>query len=104
MNIRKLTFIALSLAFAANCHEASAQQKTIREHGFPIGIFDTGKNNAITDVPGVTVGQVTCVEGDSIRTGVTAIIPHQGNIFRNKIPAAISQNIADNGPEDDLPF
>ncbi len=89
MNIRKLTFIALSLAFAANCHEASAQQKTIREHGFPIGIFDTGKNNAITDVPGVTVGQVTCVEGDSIRTGVTAIIPHQGNIFRNKIPAAI---------------
>lgn len=89
MNIRKLTFIALSLAFAANCHEVSAQQKTIREHGFPIGIFDTGKNNAITDVPGVTVGQVTCVEGDSIRTGVTAIIPHQGNIFRNKIPAAI---------------
>ncbi len=89
MNLRKLTLIALTLAFAANCQKADAQQKTLREHGFPIGIFETGKNNAITDVPGVTVGQVTCIEGDSIRTGVTAIVPHQGNIFRNKIPAAI---------------
>lgn len=75
------------LAFGS--YDAQAQQKTIRDHGFPIGIFDTGKNNAITDVPGVTVGQVTCIEGDSIRTGVTAIIPHQGNIFRKKVPAAI---------------
>ena len=89
MTINKLPIIAIALAFALNGTEASAQQKTLREHGFPIGIFETGKNNAITDVPGVTVGQVTCIEGDSIRTGVTAIIPHQGNIFRNKIPAAI---------------
>lgn len=89
MTIKKLPIIAIALAFALNGTEASAQQKTLREHGFPIGIFETGKNNAITDVPGVTVGQVTCIEGDSIRTGVTAIIPHQGNIFRNKIPAAI---------------
>lgn len=64
-------------------------QQTLREYGFPIGIFDTGKNNAITDVPGVTVGHLTCIEGDSIRTGVTAILPHQGNIFKNKVPAAI---------------
>ena len=89
MKIKNLTLLAITLAFGFNCQEATAQQKTIREHGFPIGIFNTGKNNAITDVPGVTVGQVTCIEGDSIRTGVTAIIPHQGNIFRNKIPAAI---------------
>lgn len=89
MTLKNLAIAALALVFAANCTEATAQKKTIREHGFPIGIFDTGKNNAITDVPGVTVGQVTCIEGDSIRTGVTAIIPHQGNIFRNKIPAAI---------------
>ena len=89
MNIKKLTFLSLALAFAMGATTADAQQKTLREHGFPIGIFNTGKNNAITDVPGVTVGQVTCIEGDSIRTGVTAIIPHQGNIFRNKIPAAI---------------
>lgn len=69
---------------------ADAQERrTLRECGFPIGIFETGKNNAITDVAGVTVGQVTCVEGDSVRTGVTAIVPHQGNIFKNKVPAAI---------------
>lgn len=65
------------------------EHKTLREWGFPIGIFETGRYNAITDVPGVTVGHVTCIEGDDIRTGVTAIVPHQGNIFRNKVPAAI---------------
>ena len=69
---------------------ANAQvHKTLREWGFPTGIFETGRYNAITDVPGVTVGHVTCIEGDDIRTGVTAIVPHQGNIFRNKVPAAI---------------
>lgn len=69
---------------------ANAQvHKTLREWGFPTGIFETGRFNAITDVPGVTVGHVTCIEGDDIRTGVTAIVPHQGNIFRNKVPAAI---------------
>lgn len=65
------------------------EHKTLREWGIPIGIFETGKYNAITDVPGVTVGHVTCIDGDSIRTGVTAIVPHQGDIFRNKVPAAI---------------
>ncbi len=89
MTLKNLAIAALAVVFAANSTEVTAQKKTLREHGFPIGIFETGKNNAITDVPGVTVGQVTCIEGDSIRTGVTAIIPHQGNIFRNKIPAAI---------------
>ncbi len=89
MRRKNLTVLSLMLVMALCSGETFAQKKTLREHGYPIGIFDTGKNNAITDVPGVTVGQVTCIEGDSIRTGVTAIIPHQGNIFRNKIPAAI---------------
>ena len=65
------------------------QHKTLREWGFPTGIFNVGLNNAITDVPGVTVGHVTLIEGDSVRTGVTAIVPHQGDIFRYKVPAAI---------------
>lgn len=78
----------VGLLLSASCVTTSAQ-KTLRECGFPIGIFDTGKNNAITDVKGVKVGQLTCIEGDSIRTGVTAIVPHSGNIFRNKVPAAI---------------
>ena len=68
---------------------AGAPPKTLRQWGFPTGIFATGPNNAITDVPGVTVGHVTLIEGDSVRTGVTAIVPHQGDIFRKKVPAAI---------------
>ena len=65
------------------------QHRTLRQWGFPTGIFETGQYNAITDVPGVKVGHVTLIEGDSVRTGVTAIVPHQGNIFRQKVPAAI---------------
>lgn len=78
------------LAMALGVAMLVAQEhKTLREWGFPTGIFETGRYNAITDVPGVTVGHVTLIEGDSVRTGVTAIVPHQGNIFRNKVPAAI---------------
>jgi len=89
MRRKNLTILSLAIAMALAGSDALCQKKTLREYGFPIGIFETGKNNAITDVPGVTVGQVTCIEGDSIRTGVTAIVPHQGNIFRKKVPAAI---------------
>ena len=49
----------------------------------------TGKLNAITDVPGVLVGHKTIIKGDNVRTGVTAILPHGGNIFQQKVPAAI---------------
>ena len=81
-----LIVVSVLLGIAAGIAQP---HKTLREWGFPTGIFETGPYNAITDVPGVTVGHVTCIEGDSIRTGVTAIVPHQGNIFRNKVPAAI---------------
>jgi D-aminopeptidase len=60
-----------------------------REIGLVVGIFPTGPLNAITDVAGVRVGQVTVNEGDSVRTGITAILPHGGNIFRERVPAAI---------------
>jgi len=60
-----------------------------REAGVAVGILPTGTLNAITDVAGVTVGQATLVAGDDIRTGVTVILPHSGNIFREKVPAAI---------------
>ncbi len=53
------------------------------------GVLPTGKRNAITDVEGVRVGHKTIVEGDSIRTGVTAILPHAGNLFQKKVPAAV---------------
>lgn len=68
---------------------AAFSQERARDYGFKPGVFKTGQFNAITDVPGVKVGQITLIEGDSVRTGVTAIIPHEGNIFRNKVPAAI---------------
>lgn len=91
MNMNNLRYILASCVAVLMSLAVIAGQphKTLREWGFPTGIFETGRYNAITDVPGVTVGHVTCIEGDSIRTGVTAIVPHQGNIFRNKVPAAI---------------
>ncbi len=69
--------------------DMNSQQKRLRDHGVEIGVLKTGENNAITDVEGVTVGHETIIEGEHIRTGVTAIIPHQGNVFQQKVPAAI---------------
>src|SRR5579872_712609 len=66
-----------------------AQSKRAREAGIRIGVLAPGRWNAITDVPGVKVGQTTLVRGDSIRTGVTAILPYDGNIFQGKVPAAV---------------
>lgn len=88
MNFRILLLVTALLA-TINAPSQEKTHRTLREWGFPIGIFQPGDNNAITDVPGVSVGHVTCIEGDDIRTGVTAIVPHQGNIFRNKVPAAV---------------
>ena len=67
----------------------SQTQPRVRELGIEIGILKTGKLNAITDVPGVMVGHSTLIRGQDIRTGVTAILPHKGNIFQQKVPAAI---------------
>jgi len=63
--------------------------KRPREYGIRFGVLPTGPFNAITDVPGVRVGQVTLRQGATIRTGVTAILPHSGNQFQQKNPAAI---------------
>lgn len=65
-----------------------AQQRA-REIGLKIGVLETGKLNSITDVTGVKVGHTTLIRGTDIRTGVTAILPHAGNLFQEKVPAAI---------------
>lgn len=65
------------------------QTKRAREWGIKIGVLSTGGFNAITDVPGVKVGHTTLVKGDSVRTGVTAILPFEGNLFQHKVPAGI---------------
>ena len=68
---------------------AAAQNKRPADLGISIGVMQRGNLNAITDVPGVKVGHTTIIRGDSVRTGVTAILPHGGNIFQQKVPAAI---------------
>lgn len=67
----------------------SQSQGRPRDLGIKIGVMQPGPLNAITDVGGVKVGHVTLVAGDHIRTGVTAILPHDGNLFQEKVPAAI---------------
>ena len=64
-------------------------QSRFRDYGVEIGVLTPGPLNAITDVPGTQVGHFTLVKGDSIRTGVTAIVPHSGDLFQEKVPAAI---------------
>jgi len=64
-------------------------RQRISELGVKVGILPTGQLNAITDVEGVLVGQKTLRRGDNIRTGVTAILPHSGNLFREKVPGSV---------------
>ncbi|MDG1761750.1 MAG: P1 family peptidase [Flavobacteriaceae bacterium] len=66
-----------------------SQTKRARDYGIEIGVLKTGPFNSITDVEGVKVGHTTLNKGNHIRTGVTAILPHTGNLFQNKVPAAI---------------
>jgi D-aminopeptidase len=69
--------------------EAQPQRPRARDIGIAPGVLSPGPWNAITDVDGVRIGQVTLIEGDSIRTGVTVVLPHAGNLFQEKVPAAI---------------
>lgn len=66
-----------------------AQPTRARALGLAPGVFSPGHWNAITDVAGVRVGHATVSDGDSLRTGVTAIIPHRGDLFRDRVPAAL---------------
>ncbi|MEK7794896.1 MAG: P1 family peptidase [Candidatus Hydrogenedentota bacterium] len=65
------------------------ERPRIRDLGVSPGVLSPGLFNAITDVDGVRVGHCTVIEGDSVRTGVTAILPHGGNLFQEKAPAAV---------------
>lgn len=88
MNLKNITLAITLLVLGCS---ATAQEKRgrTRDFGIEIGILPTGTYNAITDVPGVKVGHSTLIQGTDIRTGVTAILPHDGNIFQQKVPAAI---------------
>lgn len=67
----------------------SGSKPRARDLGIEVGIFRPGRWNAITDVYGVKIGHATLITGDDIRTGVTAVLPHDGNLFKQKVPAAI---------------
>jgi D-aminopeptidase len=83
-----ILFVAIC-TFATDPAQAAAERKRAREYGIKFGVMATGALNAITDVPGVLVGQVTLNSPDlGIRTGATAIVPYAGNIFQNKVPGA----------------
>jgi len=84
---RSVAVLLLALALPLPAH---AQQRTrARDLGVRPGRLEPGPRNAITDVPGVRVGHATVIEGDSVRTGVTAILPHDGNAFLSRVPAAV---------------
>ncbi|MDP2884154.1 MAG: P1 family peptidase [Ignavibacteria bacterium] len=88
--MKRAFIFLLVLSFAAAISQAQSNGRLrLRDLGVEIGIFRTGKLNAITDVAGVSVGHVTILQGDSVRTGVTAILPHGGNLFQEKVPAAV---------------
>lgn len=79
----------LGLVCAATLAAQSDTRPRARDLGLAPGVFEPGPLNAITDVGGVTVGHVTLNQGDSVRTGVTVIVPHQGNVFQDKVPGAV---------------
>src|SRR6266568_990879 len=90
MRIVRFTLILLTTVLVVT--EAATQERSrprAREAGVIVGVLTPGPLNAITDVAGVTVGHTTLIRGDNVRTGVTAILPHGGNLFREKVPGAV---------------
>jgi D-aminopeptidase len=86
---RLVAVVTLSALCGAGLGAQGAPRVRARALGVAPGIFKPGALNAITDVAGVRVGQVTLNEGDRIRTGVTAILPHAGNSYLERVPAAV---------------
>ena len=93
MSMKSLFIVIFVIALLAGAGGAMfGQTETrprVRELGVEIGVLPPGPLNAITDVAGVKVGQTTLIRGDNIRTGVTAILPHGGNLYKERVPAAI---------------
>lgn len=82
-------FVGVRFLFALPLAVALLAQPRARDLGIQPGVLPPGPLNAITDVAGVSVGQVTLIEGENVRTGVTAVLPHGGNLFRRKVAGAI---------------
>ncbi len=81
--------LIVTLIMASSMAVNTQNRPRARELGITVGVLPTGPLNAITDVEGVLVGHTTLIRGDNVRTGVTAILPHGGNLFREKVPGAV---------------
>jgi D-aminopeptidase len=89
-NMRPIVAAVLLAATLASAQKtAPSMRPRVSDLGLKVGVLPSGPLDAITDVAGVEVGQTTIVRGDAIRTGVTAILPHSGNLYRERVPAAI---------------
>jgi D-aminopeptidase len=84
---RWLAFIPVVVAVTVAAQDAARPRA--RDLGIAPGVFQPGPLNAITDVAGVRAGHKTIIEGDHVRTGVTVIVPHAGNVFQDKVPGAV---------------
>lgn len=87
--MKRTIILTLIFLFLNSAFFPAQERPRMREFGIETGVLKPGKWNAITDVAGVKVGHVTLIKGQNIRTGVTAILPHGGNIYREKVPAAV---------------
>ena len=88
-NILPAMVVLLITAVTIGQNTNSNPRPRASDLGLKVGILPTGRLNAITDVAGVEVGQTTIIRGDDLRTGVTAILPHPGNLYREKVPGAV---------------
>lgn len=89
-SIMKFLFAIALLSAAGSVALAQTETRPrARDLGIEVGVLPPGPLNAITDVAGVKVGQTTLIRGDKIRTGVTAILPHGGNLYKERVPGAV---------------
>src|SRR5687767_7314331 len=87
--MKSLAIAVWATVTATSLLAQDATRPRARDLGIAPGVFQPGPLNAITDVSGVRVGHATMIEGDHVRTGVTVIVPHSGNMFQQKVPGAV---------------
>src|SRR5215208_4695010 len=89
MNKFSPTLILLIMISLSGSSANMQNRPRARELGISVGVLPSGTLNAITDVEGLLVGHTTVIRADNVRSGVTAILPHGGNLFREKVPGAV---------------
>ena len=90
MDQKTFVFLCVASVFGLSAIDVATQARPrARDLGIIVGVYPSGARNAITDVDGVRVGHTTIIEGDQVRTGVTAILPHGGNLFQDKVAGAV---------------